>query len=47
VEWKGLFEAAKRRLPSYRINYEAKSFQDDARTKTALNEGGFTSGSLP
>ena len=46
AEWKSLFEAAKRRLPSYRINYEAKSFQD-AHTKTALSEGGFTSGSLP
>ncbi len=45
AEYKGLFEAVQRRLPSYRI--DAKNFLGDAGTKAPFGEGSFTSGSLP
>ena len=41
VEWKGLYEAVKRKLPTYCID------TSDVTTKTPFGESNFTSGTLP
>lgn len=45
TEYKGLFDAVQRRLPSYRI--DTKGFLSEAGTKAPFSEGSFASGGLP
>ena len=44
-EYRGLYEATVRRLPTYRI--DSRSFADNVSTKAPFAESGFTSGNLP
>ena len=44
-EYRGLYEATKKRLPSYRI--DCSSFADSISTKAPFAESGFTAGNLP
>jgi hypothetical protein len=44
-EWRGLYEATRKRLPSYRI--DSRSFADSVTTKAPFGESNFTSGNLP
>jgi HK97 family phage major capsid protein len=47
AEFRGLFEAVKRRLPTYQIEADARGFEAQASVKTPFGEGAFTSGGLP
>jgi hypothetical protein len=46
-EYKNLFEAVQKRLPSYAIEVDTKGFMDGAVVKGPFGEGSFTSGTLP